>query len=278
MHAIAACLLGLVQRTIRDPDQLVGMGGVLGHAGAADRDGDRDDGAVDHDRIAADNPAASLGQLRQAVLGHSGRQHTELFAAQPSERVGGAEAPGQPPCDLDQDAVAERMTVPVVHDLEMVDVDHQQADRHPHLRGVARGPSEMSLERTAVGHAGEGIGLCQRVHPCGEPAPVADRQVQPREQHPEPAEHRECPDRRLPQDGRVRDGGDDEPGHDRRADPGARRPRRRPAAVLDPEERRSASSDRHGPAGLPARIEPASVLDALQADGVGISEPGGGPG
>jgi len=111
-----------------------------GHAGRPDADA--------HARADEPRPAVEVerwlelrldpfGEGKSGVGVRTGQEHAERVATEASDGVGRGEDRGDPGADLAEDAVADRMTEALVHDLEPVDV--QEHDRHrltfaPHWR------------------------------------------------------------------------------------------------------------------------------------------------
>ena len=70
----------------------------------------------------------AVRHARRFLLGRLLQQDRELVAAQPGRRVTGPDELAQTTRDLDEEAVARRVAQPVVDELEVVDVEEDDAD------------------------------------------------------------------------------------------------------------------------------------------------------
>src|SRR5581483_9379244 len=86
-----------------------------------------------------------------------GHQHDELLAAVAADDVRRARGGADDARELAQDDVARLVAEPVVDALEMVDVDHDHADRAPVPAGAEDLEPEPFLHLAPVVQAGEGI-------------------------------------------------------------------------------------------------------------------------
>ena len=249
---------------------------VPGHARAPDRQGDRDREPLDGDRVRGHGVVAALGQVGQAVRSGSRGDHPELLAAEPGERVRRAQRGRDPCCNLAQHLVAHRVSVPVVHHLEAIDIDHQDAHGRAAREGVGRRPLQPPFERPPVRDAGELVGFRERVHVGGQPAAIADRQVQAGEQDQQPDRADRPVGGRDPEDVSV-----DEDRDDQHEQAGCRHPRARrlqacPRGFAAAEQERGRRArDHQPPADLPAGVDPAAVGDAAHGLRIRVDEPAG---
>jgi hypothetical protein len=127
LDAALAALVGPVEREVGGPQQLIGAGSVLGH--------DHADAGAEDDPFAVEvqgrpeGVAQTAGHLDGGLLtGHVLEQHGELVAAEASRRVGLPHAGHDARGGGHEGAVADQVTEAVVDGLEVVEVDHQQAD------------------------------------------------------------------------------------------------------------------------------------------------------
>ena len=128
---------------------------VLG-AEAVDRQrGDPDRGGG-HGAEPLLEPHRGRAQLARAGLG---QQHRELVAAEAAEHVGRAQAGGERPRHLAQQVVAGGVAAGVVDGLEVVEVDHDQAERAAVVAEVVGQLGREALgEAAAVERAGQRVG------------------------------------------------------------------------------------------------------------------------
>ena len=168
---VAAGALGPVERLVGLGDQLVDR--LVGTAG--DRDPDRDADRVDAEALEVERPdgdAHALADVERDVGRRVAQQDDELLAAVAGRHVVLADGRDDRAADRAQDLVAGRVTVRVVEDLELVDVDHQHADR---VIGAptAREQAAELVEVAPVRQAGQGVGRCLRL---GRPLGIGARQ------------------------------------------------------------------------------------------------------
>src|SRR5690606_15871736 len=113
---------------------VVGVAVELGHA---ETGGDFDAGLVAQMHAVVGNLLAQLLDHDQRLLGIDvDQQDEELFAAVAENEITGATARLQRLGDLAQGDVAAGVTVFIVDQFEMINVDHQDAERFVALRGV----------------------------------------------------------------------------------------------------------------------------------------------
>jgi hypothetical protein len=77
----------------------------------------------------------------------------KLFAAIAGNPVVGAQAPEESSADLGQDFVADSMSMRIVDELEMVDVDEDQRQRSAMALGVRRSRGQLIVEVASVERA-----------------------------------------------------------------------------------------------------------------------------
>jgi hypothetical protein len=99
-----------------------------------------------------------LGRGPELGLARLGQQHRELVPAKAAEDVRGPQVGGEGDRDPAQQGVAGRMTLGVVDGLEVVEVDHDQAQRAPVVAHVVR-----PLRLEALGEAATVQAARQRV-------------------------------------------------------------------------------------------------------------------
>jgi hypothetical protein len=97
--------------------------------------------------------SSSAAQGQRLVAGEPGQQDAELVAAEPGRDVGGAQVVAQALGDSGQERVADGVPEAVVDGLEVVEVDHGQAQR------LTRGQQLVGrlLEQGPVGQPGERV-------------------------------------------------------------------------------------------------------------------------
>ena len=95
---------------------------------------------------------ASHGSRQALVVPRE--KHRELVAAQP-ERLAALTQPGR---DVAEHKVADRMPEPVVHALQVVEVDEAERERRAHLLGRDELTLEPLVEAAVVSEAGERVG------------------------------------------------------------------------------------------------------------------------
>ena len=147
----------LVQVAVGAALKLVGIDAVDRKAGSPC--GDRD--------ALREHAADPLAELRSTCVVEPRRQHGELVAAQPPDRVQRAHRSPHPLDDPAQQVVAGRVSMEVVDRLEVVEVEQHERERTAGPDGVGQlGPNAL-LETAAVERLGERIG------PGHEQQPVA---------------------------------------------------------------------------------------------------------
>ena len=131
--------LGDIQRAVGDIDQAIRRPGPRGREDAADRHGHgngRRAVAGEHGPSRDCLPQRLREPLERVLARHVRQQERELLAAPAGDQVLFPHQPRQLRRDAAQDRVADDMAVGVVDALEVVDVDHQQAQR-PALRAAS---------------------------------------------------------------------------------------------------------------------------------------------
>ena len=122
-----ALRLGVVHRDVGVAQQrLDGAARACQGDPDARRNGEADAGDVDRELQQLEHAVTDLGRL--LVRRHVLEQHGELVAAQPSDGVGGSEAVADPRRDRAEQLVAGAVPHPVVHRLEVVEVDEHDRD------------------------------------------------------------------------------------------------------------------------------------------------------
>ena len=177
--AVAAGLLGVVQRMVGGRDQAVGeCAHLAGPLRDADRDRDRNIvadalfgvGAADLQHAAGDHGA--LAQRR-------GRQHdAEFVAAGPRQHVAGPQAGLRHQGEMLQAGVAGGVAVGVVDGLEAVEIDHQQREGLAAAFGARAFFRQALQQMAAVADAGEIV----------EQREIRDLVAQPVHRHQQEAE------------------------------------------------------------------------------------------
>ena len=128
---VAAGALRAVHRLVGPFEQLAQRFAVLRAAHEAHRDARRDARPVELDACLGHAPPDLLGQDPATRRIRLGEEHDELVASEPGA---GVDEPGAGPDDVAHEAqrpVAGEVPVAIVDDLEVVEVDHQQAERPP---------------------------------------------------------------------------------------------------------------------------------------------------
>src|SRR5262245_33654235 len=129
--AIAAALLGLVERAVAAVDQIFHGLAELELADP-DRHGDpwqRLAGGTARDLAVGARSAETLGGRRADVEVRTGKDRDQLFAAIAGRQIVFAHTVAQSLCNQAQHLVADTMAEPVVELLEVVDVDQERAER-----------------------------------------------------------------------------------------------------------------------------------------------------
>ena len=91
-----------------------------------------------------------------------GQDDRELVSADAADDIGAAEVAVQRPRDRDERPIAGGMTVGVVHRLEVVDVDDDQAQRAPGPDRAVDLDRELFVERSMVETTREAVGIGER--------------------------------------------------------------------------------------------------------------------
>ena len=143
--AVASGALGVVERGVGRGHQPLGVARVVGHR--------RHAGADRHRRLAhraGDAVAHAFGDPHRVLAGAPGQEHDELVAAVASGDVEVLGVGDERVGDLTQHRVAGQVPVGVVHLLEVVDVEHEQAQRRAEALGPRR-PLAAATRRTGAG-------------------------------------------------------------------------------------------------------------------------------
>ncbi len=145
-NPIAPEALGGVQRPVGPVDELI-RGAPRIDEDAADRHGDLEQAVVVTHGSARHALPQGIGDLVQLCVSiERGREDDELLAAPARDGVERAKRASEPRGHLDQHRIARQVPEGVVHELEAIDVDQQQARRQP----LAARPRELGIE-----HLGE---------------------------------------------------------------------------------------------------------------------------
>src|SRR5450759_148388 len=166
-HQITSAGLGTVERAVRAVEQIcrrLDLG--LGEIGYADAHGEAERIALpDVELVRLDLVAESLRKRNRAGLARLGNGDHELVAAVAGDGIDAARGPSEEEGDFDEHLVAREMPERVVHILELVDVDHQDAE----WRVVAARPlhfrAELREQGPAIEQLRERIGAGQRLEP-----------------------------------------------------------------------------------------------------------------
>ncbi len=153
-HPVPAAVLRFVQRAVRERDQRVRrLGRVLVGRGT-DADGDRDAAGPVLDGRLRHGAADPFGGLGDVVTARPGQEDQELLATVADQHVALADDAPADPRDGAQDTVADEVAVCVVDGLEVVDVEHEDAER---TLG-ADGPRELLAQAAQPEPAVVGVG------------------------------------------------------------------------------------------------------------------------
>ena len=123
---------------------------ALSRDGDTDRDADRGDAETLAGR-GADRGSDALADLERDVRARVAQQDDELLAAVPGRDVVLADRRDDRATDRAEHLVAGRVAVRVVEHLELVDVDHQDADR---VAGATAARQERRRTRRSSGGSG----------------------------------------------------------------------------------------------------------------------------
>ena len=85
----------------------------------------------------------------------------EFFAAVAAEQIRGADGAAEDRGDVHQDLVADQVAVGVVDPLEVIEVEHQEAERLAMPFGEGDRVLEFGHEGCVVEHAGEAVAVDQ---------------------------------------------------------------------------------------------------------------------
>ena len=150
------CRLGRVQGQVRVPQQLIGVGAVLGRGHS---DGDRGEHGPGGERkwLAERPDNAAGGRLYRHGARYPADEQRELVATEPRDGVAVADQAGEPHGAGHQQLVADLLAHGVVHDLEVIQVDEQHADGLTLLPGRGELPGDPLLEEQPVGQPGQRV-------------------------------------------------------------------------------------------------------------------------
>ena len=144
--------------------------GVVGHG--RDARADRDRRLTD---LTGDLTADPLRHSHGVVTATSGQQHDELVAAVARGDVEVLGVRDQRVGDLTQHRITDLVPVRVVDLLEVIDVEHEEAERRTESLGARRLPLQRFIEEPSVGQPGERIARRQPFD-LAEQARVAQRE------------------------------------------------------------------------------------------------------
>ena len=155
-EAVASFAFGAVHGRVGAAVQAFEVLAVVGEQGNANRRGDR--------QLLIAQPVGLCKQFQQAarhvgcaVGRRVGQQGHEFIAAQPRHRVLLTQRGLDPLADLDQQLITRLVAKRVVHMLEMVQIDEQQAQRNLSAFGHAQIVLNPVLQQGAIGQAGERV-------------------------------------------------------------------------------------------------------------------------
>lgn len=134
-NPIASRILCLVERGVCSFDEGVQCFGRFCFANA-DADRDFDAVSVGWEMCFHDSPSQAFGDGMGRMQVCFGEEHDELLAAVTSDQVCGARIVQAALCNLMKDLVANCMTETVINLFEMVDVEHQNAERAADAAGT----------------------------------------------------------------------------------------------------------------------------------------------
>ena len=119
--------------------------------------------------VAADLPVQPSRHRRRTGAAGGRQENRELVAADPRDEIGPSRTRAQQRRRLYQHPVAPRMTITIVHGLEIIQIDQQQRNRTaaacPQRERGADGPSK----KAAVRQAGQVVGQGERLRPFEAP-------------------------------------------------------------------------------------------------------------
>src|SRR5450756_2428452 len=110
------------------------------------------------DRCGSDHAANTLQHVSQLPLAGSGHEHEELLAPEAPEAIVGPHDAENASHHLAERRITGGVAVGVVDELEVVDVEHPEAERDSLPRRPLGLPLEFLDDGAAVQHPGEGVG------------------------------------------------------------------------------------------------------------------------
>src|ERR1700688_376203 len=116
---------GAIERAIRAPDQLVGLGTIIRRYRDANANAELRSRIINHERLddgSRDTPRQMCGIVEGVDLGHDDRKLVASDSGQNGTRM---EKNGDPPREFAQRLVSRGVTVPVVDRLESIKVEHE---------------------------------------------------------------------------------------------------------------------------------------------------------
>ncbi len=156
----AAALLGPVHRRVGVADQQLGVDvPIFSRAGDGDADAGADEvvDAVDRERLGEGGGDAIGDRQRLVFVGEAIDQDPELVAAEAGDDVSRAQVGAQARRHGAQQGVAGVMAEAVVDQLEVVEVEEEDADRRARDRGFAESVAEGVDEAEPVGEPGQRV-------------------------------------------------------------------------------------------------------------------------
>jgi hypothetical protein len=242
--AVATRPLGPEEGAVGGVQELSDAGGVHGVGGHAGRAGERRAGHGQRGEV----PAAALGQPDGGRLVRVRERDRELLAADAGHEAGVADRPRQRLGGDLQHAVTLGVAEGVVERLEVVEVEHDDADRRIVRGGPRHGAVHALLERAVVAKARERVGGGERLEiralprqpPQREPEPDDDRQQ--READQRDGDRVEVAERLVDDEAERGDGEGDRQRHPRGRRRVAGRRHRAPGRPPAPRRRRRRSS------------------------------------
>lgn len=158
-YAVAALLLGEVERPVAATKDLKprGVGGE--HGGDAEAGGEVDLLAEMLDGEAGETEAEILGDLGGAGVGGIGQDGNELFAAQAGNVVDVTEIVAKAACGTVQNCISPIVAMGIVDGFEAVEVEDDQGESGAPAAGDVDGFGADLLERAAIEQAGKRVSL-----------------------------------------------------------------------------------------------------------------------
>ena len=141
-----------------------------------------------------DHSLQPRGGSQQGLTGRHGHDREELLAAIAVDAVVGPDRALDSLDHPSQDLVAGEVAPPVVHRLEVVQVDHEEAVTHARSVDVGADGPEVLVEAEAVAGAGEGIGASRELQRVVRSLELDHFRVGKPPQRPDPVELGEVPD------------------------------------------------------------------------------------